>query len=112
MVNKSAIARNLSEINSRYNKSRRPRDPLYFSKLALIELCGWIEVTMDSIVLHCAKRYLREAKNLEFVQERIQKTYSFIYESHFRAMLMNVFRQEVWSNLKSLKECLIRLSFM
>ena len=91
MVNKSAIARNLGEINSRYNKSRGPRDPLYFSKLALIELCGWIEVTMDSIVSYCAKRHLREAKNLEFVQERvIQKTYSFAYESHFRAMLMSV----------------------
>ena len=55
MVNKTAIARNLRELHSRYDRRpRNSRDPLYYSKLYLIELCGWIEETMDSIVLDCS----------------------------------------------------------
>ncbi len=91
MVNKNDITTILSEIDSRYNESRGVRDPLYYSKLALIELCGWIEVTMDSIVLDCAKKHLRNADNINYVEKRvIRRTYSFLYEDHFRPMLMRV----------------------
>ena len=91
MVNKSAIARNLREIDSRYNQSRRARDPTYYSKLALIELCGWIEITMDNIVMDCAKKHLNDASNLVFVEKVVvQRTNSFTYETHFRGMLMSV----------------------
>ena len=92
MVNKAAIARNLSELDSRYKRrSRNPRDPLYCSKLSLIELCGWIEVTMDSIIRRCAKKHVKDAGNLVHVEKRIiQRTHSFSYSEHFRDMLIRV----------------------
>ncbi len=92
MVNKTCIERNLRELTSRYNrKSRNPRDALYYSKLALIELCGWIEQSMDSIVRDCAEKHLTDSKNLKHVEsEIIRRTYSFTYEPHFRDMLIRV----------------------
>ncbi len=92
MVNKAAIARNLRELDSRYRrKFRNPRDPLYYSKLALLELCGWIEDTMDKIVMDCARKHLVDAANLAHVETRIiRRTYGFDYEDNFRAMLMRV----------------------
>ena len=72
MVNKGSISRNLRELDTRYNrKTRNLRDPLYYSKLALLELCGWIEVTMDGIVLDCAQKHLTRHSNLNYVQDSI-----------------------------------------
>ena len=92
MVNKATIVRNLGELDSRYNrKSRNPRDPLYYSKLAIIELCSWIEITMDSIIRDCAKKHVRDPSNTKHIEERvIQRTYSFTYNEHFRDMLISV----------------------
>lgn len=115
MVNKTTIGRILRQLDSRYKKkSRNPRDPLYFSKLALIELCGWIEVTMDGVVLDCAKRHLSDTGNLKYVGDQvIRRTTSFTYEDHFRTMLMRVvglvkiekleklLDQQKWETMKS-----------
>ena len=92
MVNKAAIARNLRELNSRYDrKSRNPRAHLYYAKLSLMELCGWIEVTMDQIVRDCAKRHLSDAANLNYVENTvIRGTHNFDYNADLRPMLMRV----------------------
>ena len=92
MVNKAAIDRNLHELSARYERrSRNPRDPLYFSKLALIELCGWIEETMDNIARDCARRHSTAEANLaQVAEEVIGRTYGFHYGDHFRNMLMGI----------------------
>ena len=91
MVNKSRIVRNLEDLDKRYNgQSRNPRDPLYFSRLALMELCGGIEITMDSIIEDCARKHLSNSKNMDYLKTTIiQRTYAFDYLS-FRRMLMQV----------------------
>ena len=89
MVNKSTIARNLRELDSRYQrKSRNPRDPLYFSKLALMELCGWVEGTMDRIVRDYARRHLSDPNNLSYLERIVRRTSGFSYDNHFRDMLI------------------------
>ena len=92
MVIKKDIQRNLQELDCRYQrKSSNPRDPMYYSKLALIELCGWIEISMDTIVLECAGKYLTGQRYIEYVEKDIvKKTYSFTYNNHFRFMLIQV----------------------
>ena len=90
MVNKSTIQRNLRELDSRYRrKSRNSRDPLYFSKLSLLELCGWIEGTMDRIVTNCARKRLSHQSNLAYVQRIVRRTSGFSYD-HFREMLIGI----------------------
>lgn len=64
---------------------------LFYSKLAILELCGWIEESMDDIFRHCANRNLRESRNHSFVENTIiKRVHGFDYHKHFRVMLMQV----------------------
>ena len=92
MIRKTEIERNLRELGSRHNKkTTNIREPYYYSKLLLIELCGWIEVSMDTIINDCAKKHVKNPKNHVYTQQQvIDQTYGFSYNRHFRPMLMKV----------------------
>lgn len=91
MIAKSYIQSNLRLLESKYARARSPRECLYYSKLAVLELCGWIEESMDDIVLRCAVRNLRTPANRQLVEDSIVlRTYGFEYEKHFRQMLMRL----------------------
>jgi hypothetical protein len=91
MIAKSYIEQNLKKIERRYNKPKTVQDSLFFSKLAIMELCGWIEVSMDHIVTQLAKRKLKKESNRKFIDKQIIKTtYGFVYKDHFRPMLISV----------------------
>lgn len=91
MVSKTSILRNLSIISRLFNKASNPKEVLFYSKLAILELCGWIEECMDNIVKNCANRKLRNKDNLNFLEkEIIKKVHGFDYHNNFRKMLMQV----------------------
>ena len=91
MVSKTSILRNLSIISKLFNKTSDLKEALFYSKLGILELCGWIEESMDDIVKHCANRKLGNNDNLRFLEkEIIQKVHGFDYHSNFRKMLMQV----------------------
>lgn len=91
MVSKTSILKNLSIISTLFNKTSNPKEALFYSKLAILELCGWIEESMDHIVKNCANRKLRSNDNLIFLEkEIIKKVHSFDYHNNFRKMLMQV----------------------
>ncbi len=89
MITKSYLFKTLNRLDKLYNDSTTDDKKIFYSKLALIELCGWIEETMDDIVLRCAKRCLKSEANQKFIDKTIGDTYSFGYEA-FRKMLMMV----------------------
>jgi len=91
MISRADIQQNLTEINNLYQKSTNSKEALYYSKLALIELCGWIEESIDELIFECANRNLVVSNNLDFVEKDIVGlTYGFEYNKHFRAMLMRI----------------------
>lgn len=91
MFEKSYIIGNLNRIETLYNKSSNIQDGLFYSKLAILELCGWIEISMDDIILRLAKKHLKQSKNIDFVErEVIKRTYGFDYTRHFRKMLIDI----------------------
>lgn len=59
--------------------------PKLISKLALLELCGWIEGTFDEIILEVNKSTINDQK---WVLELLGKTSGFTYASHLRPMLI------------------------
>lgn len=64
---------------------------LYMSKLALLELCGWIEESMDDIIKKVSTRQLKNSINRNYVKNNIIKgTNGFSYDSHFRYMLIRM----------------------
>ncbi len=91
MVDKTAIVEILDDLNDKYNKtSTNARDPLYYSKLALMELCGWIEVTMDEMILKCTQKSLSESRNVSYMERAIRRNYGFTYDDHFRDVLIKI----------------------
>lgn len=88
MIARSYILSNLKALDCKYRKTTSPKELLFYSKLAILELCGWIEESMDDIVLRCAMRHLKINSNKEFVRKKIVKrNYGFDYDDHFRRML-------------------------
>jgi hypothetical protein len=82
---------NLARLDRLFRKARTHKESLFYSKLAILELCGWIEESMDDVVLRCAVRCLKVSGNRAYVETAIVKrNYGFEYERHFRGMLGRV----------------------
>lgn len=89
MVARSYIMKNLNDINKHYLLTSNLKLKLYFSKLAILELCGWIEESMDDIVIKFANRKLKIVNNIDLVRNKfIKYNHGFHYESNFRPMLI------------------------
>ena len=60
-------------------------EPLYYSKLAVLELCGWIEVSIDDFALRAVRKRVGDpSKRRKFSDNVINKVYGFHYTKHFR----------------------------
>ncbi len=91
MVAKRDILVNLKLIDRLFRSTvGRTKEELLYSKMAIIELCGWIEDSMDDVIRKIAQAKLKIPKNIYYINEDIiKKTHSFSYE-HFRGMLLNL----------------------
>lgn len=93
MVVKKIIVANLDKLDREYNHSLLSSDrdlPVYFSKLATIEYCGWLEETLDNIVVAFAGNHLKSKPFQEMLRTKVDNTYGFQYKKHFRPMLVYV----------------------
>ena len=91
MIKKSQIQNNLAQIDRLHRQYMGDKMVgLYYSKLAILEVCGWVEESMDNIAQGCAKKHLKETKNLKFVENLVKHTYGFHYEDNFRDMLIQI----------------------
>ncbi|WP_108423430.1 endoribonuclease [Flagellimonas amoyensis] len=91
MVAKSYIKSTLAELDKLYNSASSQKKAIYFSKLALIELCGWIEESLDDIIIRHANRKLQNPDNKKYCEESIVKpNYGFEYKKNIRPMLISL----------------------
>lgn len=91
MIAKSYIETTLRELNYLFNNSTSQKKNIYFAKLAIIELCGWIEETLDDIIKSHSHRNLKEAANKKYCRDKIIKpNYGFQYNENIRPMLISL----------------------
>lgn len=91
MIRKTEILKNLKRLEKLYTASNFSLDSEFYSKLAILELCGWIEISMDEIISKSCSRKIKCTKNVNHINgEVIKRNYSFDYEAHFRRMLIQV----------------------
>ncbi|NVN95975.1 MAG: hypothetical protein HXX18_11890 [Bacteroidetes bacterium] len=89
MIDSIGITTTIDELDVLYNSN--PLQATYFSKLAVLELCGWLELTMDCIVNECANSKLSLQSNKDFFEKKVvDSTFGFHYDQHFRPMLMKL----------------------
>ena len=87
MIAISKIKQNIEQLERLYNDSSNQRKEFFYSKLAILELCGWIEETMDKIIKIYSNRKIKDSTNKKKLEDFIQQTYSFEY-SKFRQILI------------------------
>lgn len=88
MVVKTYILTSLNRLNSQFRNAKSQQQSLYVSKLAIIELCGWIEVTMDEIALSLMRAQRVGIDNTTFIKKNvIKRNYGFSYDFNFKRML-------------------------
>lgn len=94
MIARNYILTNLRELEKLYRNSTKTKETTYYSKLALLELCGWIEESMDDIIIKHANRKLSGTSsnpNKNYVKRKvIDKNNGFVYKDNFRPMLMKL----------------------
>lgn len=91
MIAQSYIIGNLEAINRSYLNVSSQRESFFLSKLAILELCGWIEESMDDVVMRCAIRHLKEPVNRKYCKDDfVKRTYGFDYHNNFRLMLIRL----------------------
>lgn len=85
------VAATLKQLDEWYNKSSAQIGdrPQLLSKLALLELCGWIEGEFDRLILKAEGGRLRDPEWL--TRDVVDKTSGFTYSNHLRRMFSNVF---------------------
>jgi hypothetical protein len=89
MISKSDIETLIDKLDILYTSCGDPDFEIYYSKFALLELCGWIELAMDDIIKSFSAKNISDPANINLVEkEIIGKTWGFRYEEHFRPMLI------------------------
>jgi hypothetical protein len=88
------VESSLRELNIWYGEPTSIVDrPKFISKLAVLELCGWIEEELDRILLNLENPILNDDRWVR--TEIIGKNYGFHYEKHFRGMLCKLVGESV-----------------
>jgi hypothetical protein len=80
MVSSASVRQNFAVLSKAYDNAVDPKLKLFYAKLALLEVCGWIEETIDTLVLRHAKHCLSSANEYDkFKKEVVDRQYGFSY---------------------------------
>lgn len=91
MKAKEPIEDLLKELQTLYDNPISSSHRDYYSKLALLELCGWLELVQDEIIKGFADVKLIDQKYKDEIETYvISKTYGFDYANHFRPMIIKL----------------------
>jgi hypothetical protein len=89
MISKTDIENLINRLDSLYNTCADPNIELYYSKFAFLEMCGWLEATLDDIVKQFCIKNVSNPININYAENIIiGKVYGFTYDDHLRPMLM------------------------
>lgn len=90
MIPITYINRNTSALTTCFTKSTRPLLTFMYAKLVIIEVGGWVELSMDDLV-NRAGRSLKVTNNIKHLEKDIiRKNSGFDYDINFRPMMMRV----------------------
>ncbi len=92
IVNNTEILSVVGDIDMEYNKpTTTTHYAILFSKLAVIEFCGWIEQTIDALLNDYSHSKLTGQPHKNYLQEVvISPNYGFHYEKNLRKMFLSV----------------------
>jgi hypothetical protein len=90
MIAKGTIETTIDQLDLLFNKATTNKQTALYSKMAILEVCGWIETAMDIIATKAMAKHLHEIKNQEAIKTIIRNTYGFDYNGNFRKMIIKI----------------------
>lgn len=99
MVDYTTIEQTLNELNTQYNKSSDLKMQILISKFALLEFCGWIEVTMDDILLEYLLANVSNVDIQESAKKRIENNWGFHFQSNIEPLFCYIIGVVNWQKV-------------
>lgn len=62
--------------------------PIAYSKLANLEVCGWLEEAFDEVAHNCVRNKLKSLEDRRLLIKKIEATHGFDYATHTRPLLI------------------------
>jgi hypothetical protein len=90
MLAKTYIRKNLVTLNGKFNRSQTLLEPMIYAKLAIIELCGWIEISIDEIIEKHRDSYLNSNTHITKITKNIENNYGFHSTKHLKKLLADL----------------------
>lgn len=91
MLPKQPIEDLLNELVNLYDSTSDSNHKIYYSKLSLIELCGWIELCIDEITKNYIDLKLSKTTNINLAKKQfVDNTYGFEYDKNLRPILIKL----------------------
>jgi hypothetical protein len=92
MIDTEDIEKTLLSLEDLYNEAEQTneiRKLSFFSKLAIIEVCNWIEEVQDKMLMQLTQDKINE-ENKKYIGEIIKNNHGFGYNKNFRKLLLNI----------------------
>ena len=91
MIDYISIQNTLNRLDAEYNKPGTDiLLSILYSKLAVLELCGWIEVSIDNLLIDYVDKTILKEENKKQIKEIIGKNYGFKYKENLFPLFCSV----------------------
>ena len=99
MISNIDIQNNLSRLDALYNGTSDVQLMQFYSKLALIEFCGWIEDSIDIILADYLDNHIVGTTFRIDVNKIIQQNFGFRYKQNLFKIFCTVVGSNNWENI-------------
>lgn len=102
MVDYTTIRQTLQRVEMEYSKYMSTPDPdmpQLLSKLAILEFCGWLEVSIDSILYDYLDSHLIDTNGKRIIKGFVKDVYGFSFERHIYKVFSLVVGSNNWENI-------------
>lgn len=90
MINYTDIEDTLNRLEREYNSCSETQLSILYSKLAVLELCGWIETSVDTLLKEYIDDNICDDNNKKLINSIIDRNYGFKFKEHIFPMLCSV----------------------
>ena len=94
------IKNTLDRLDVEYNNQMSDiQMPILFSKLAVLEFCGWIEESFDDVLYQYIGNHIVDSNHIRITKKLVENNYGFDYEKHTFKLFSIVLGINNWENI-------------
>ena len=90
MINYTDIANTLNRLEREFTSCSDIQMPVLYSKLAVLELCGWIELSVDTILYEYVDNKILDSDCIKGIKNIIKKNHGFHYDNNLFPLFCSV----------------------